>query len=323
MELLKKLTRINSPSGAEDEICEFIKKEAEPFCDEIYSDALGNLIAHKKGSGKKIMFAAHSDEIGIVVTFIDEKGFLRFSGIGGLSLRNLVGKKVCFTNGTIGVIATEQDNEKREIAKMYIDIGATSCGDAKKLVNIGDSAAFVGDFYIQGDNVISKALDNRIGCYVLIETMKRVKSDNDLYFVFTSQEEVGLRGARTSAYSINPDYAISVDITGTGDTPNCAKMAVELGKGTAIKVMDHSVITSKLVREKLISIAEENDIKYQLEIMTEGGTDAGVIHFTRSGVLVGGLSVPTRYIHSPSEMESIEDIKATIELATLFAENIK
>lgn len=322
MELLKKLTSCDAPSGCEEKITALIKSEIEGFADEIYTDALGNLIAHKKGSGKKVMFAAHCDEIGVIVTFIDEKGFLRFADVGGLFLRNLVNRKVRFENGTIGVIGTEEENEKRSMSKMYIDIGAKNREEAEKLVSVGDSAVFVGDFYLQGNNVIAKALDNRTGCWVLIEAIKKVKSENDLYFVFTTQEEVGLRGARTAAFSINPDYALAVDITDTGDTPKCPKMAVKLGEGVAVKVMDYSVITSREVREKLLELAAKNGIKHQLEIMTEGGTDAGVIHFTGNGVKTGGISIPTRYIHSPSEMISIDDLNACCELAVLFAENI-
>lgn len=322
MELLKRLTACDAPSGCEKGITNLIKTEVEGVADEVYTDALGNLIVHKKGSGKRLMFAAHCDEIGIIVTFIDEKGFLRFADVGGLYLRNLVNRKVRFENGIIGVIGTEEENEKRSMSKMYIDIGENSREEAEKLVSVGDAAVFVGDFFVQGSNVISKALDNRAGCYVLIEALKRVKSENDLYFVFTTQEEVGLRGARTAAYAINPDYALSVDITDTGDTPKCPKMAVKLGEGAAIKVMDYSVITSREVREALIELAKENDVKYQLEIMTEGGTDAGVIHFTRGGIKTGGISIPTRYIHSPSEMISINDLNSCTELLVLFAEKI-
>ncbi len=322
MELLKKLTSCDAPSGCEEKITELIKAEIEGYADEIYTDALGNLIARKKGRGKKVMFAAHCDEIGIIVTFIDENGFLRFADVGGLFLRNLVNRKVRFENGTIGVVGTEEENEKRSMSKMYIDIGAKNREEAEKLVSVGDSAVFVGDFYLQGQNVISKALDNRVGCWVLIEALKTVRSENDLYFVFTTQEEVGLRGARTAAFSINPDYALAVDITDTGDTPKCPKMAVKLGEGAAIKVMDYSVITSREVREKLLELAKENDIKYQLEIMTEGGTDAGVIHFTGNGVKTGGISIPTRYIHSPSEMIAVSDLNACKELVVLFAQNI-
>ena len=322
MELLKKLTGVWGPSGCETRVAELIKEEVKEYADEIYTDALGNLICRKKGNGKKVMFASHMDEIGIVVTFIDEKGFLRFADVGGLYLRNLINRRVRFENGKIGVIGTEENNEKRQMSTMFIDIGAKDREDAEKMVSIGDMAVFEGELPCQNGKIISKALDNRIGCYVLIEAMRKVKSENDLYFCFTTQEEVGLRGARTAAFKIEPEYALSVDVTDIGDTPKAPKMAVKLGNGAAVKVMDYSVISSIDVREKLIEVAEERGIKYQREIMMEGGTDAGVIHFTKGGVKTGGISIPTRYIHSPSEMIDEEDLKASINLLIGFAEEI-
>lgn len=322
MELLKKLTACDAPSGNEKNITTLISEIVSEYVDDVYTDVMGNLIAHKKGNGKKIMFAAHADEIGVVVTFIDKNGFLRFADVGGLYTRNLKNRKVRFLNGTIGVISFEKDNDKNQLSKMYIDIGATNYEEASKLVSVGDMAVFVGEFYQQGKRVISKALDNRAGCYVLIEALKRVKSDNDLYFCFTSQEEVGLRGARTCAYSIGADYAIAVDITDVGDTPECEKNSCKLGSGAAIKVMDYSVICSKEIKDKLVSLAEDNNIPYQLEVMTEGGTDAGVMLIAGGGVSTGGISIPTRYIHSPSEMIDIDDLENCVNLTKLFAENI-
>lgn len=322
MELLKKLTSCYGPSGCEEKIAELIKLEICDLADEVYTDALGNLVARKKGSGKKVMFAAHMDEIGIVVTFIDDKGFLRFADVGGLYLRNLLNRRVIFENGVIGTIGTEEDNQDRKMAKMFIDIGATSKEDAEKMVSVGDMAVFMGELFTQNGKIVSKALDNRVGCYCLIEAMKKVKGENDLYFCFTTQEEVGLRGARTAAFKIEPEYALSVDVTDIGDTPKCPKMAVRLGEGAAIKIMDYSVISSPEVREKLIEVAESRKIKYQREIMMEGGTDAGVIHFTKGGVKTGGISIPTRYIHSPSEMIDENDLTACIDLLVGFAEEI-
>ncbi len=321
MELLKKLIETASPSGRESAIAELIKEEVSPYVDEAYIDNLGNLIAHKKGTGKKIMFAAHMDEIGVIVTYIDDKGYLRFSDVGGLYAKYLAGKRVVFANGTEGVIGTEPENEKNSLLKMYIDIGASSKEEAEKNVSVGDMAVFVGNYKEQGNVVISKTLDNKVGCYVLIETLKNVDSNNDLYFVFTVQEEVGLRGARTAAFSIEPDFALAIDVTDTGDTPLNEKIAVKLGDGAAIKVMDYSIICDGSVRETLIELAKNNNISYQLEVMTDGGTDAGTIHFSKGGVKTGGISIPTRYIHSPSEMANINDIKAVIELTKAFANN--
>ena len=321
MELLKKLSLLYAPSGREKGLTDFIKSEVEAFADEAYTDNLGNLIVHKKGDGKKIMFAAHADEIGIVVTFIDENGYLRFADVGGLYTKYLSGRRVMFANGTEGVIFTEPKNDKNKLLNMYIDIGAKNKEEAEKSVNVGDMAVFCGGFTEQNGVIIGKALDNRAGCYALIEALKKVNSRNDLYFVFTTQEEVGLRGARTAAYAIEPEIAIAVDVTDTGDTPKSENVAMKIGEGAAIKVMDYSVICDSEVKNTLISLAETNKIKHQLEVMTEGGTDAGVIHFARGGVKTGGISIPTRYIHSPSEMIAKSDLEAVIALVAAFAEN--
>lgn len=318
MEMLKNLTQGFGPSGREDEIRKIIKGYVKDYADEISEDVMGNLIVRKRGTGKKIMLAAHLDEIGVVITFIDDNGFLRFSSVGGLNSKELLYSKVKFKNGVIGTIGTEKDNKDKLIPKMYIDIGAKDKKEAEKLVSIGDMATFLGEFYQREDVVISKALDNRAGCYVLIETLKSAQSENDLYFVFTSQEEVGLRGAKTSAYSIDPDLALAVDVTDTGDTPNCEEMAVKLGGGAAVKVMDRSVLCDGNVRINLIESAKRAGVSYQLEVMTDGGTDAGAISGTKAGVKTGGLSIPTRYIHSPSEMVSKKDMEGAVKILLEF-----
>ena len=291
LNVLEKATQINSVSGSENEIRKFISDNVKKYCDELSVDAMGNLIAHKKGSGKKIMFAAHMDEIGIIVTDIDDKGFVRFSSVGGLNLRNLVNLRVRFANGVEGVIGAEEESfkDKPAISKLYVDLGAADKKEAEKIVSIGDTASFVGGFVKCGDNVVSKALDNRVGCAILMQALSEIKDcENDLYFVFTTQEEVGLRGAKTAAFAINPDIAVAVDVTDTGDTPSAPTMAIETAK--------------------------KNKIPYQLEIMTDGGTDAGAIHLTRAGIKTGGISVPTRYVHSPSEMASVSDIENSVKL---------
>ena len=318
--LLEKLTQTFGPSGRESDITQVIYDVVNALADEVYTDALGNLIAHKKGDGKKIMLAAHMDEIGVAITFIDDKGFLRFSNIGGVYVKRLLNRRVRFQNGTIGVIDTEEDNKELKMSKMYIDIGASSKEEAEKYVNVGDMAVFEGEYKETNGVVISKALDNRAGCYALIKVLESVKSNNDLYFCFTAQEEVGLRGARAASYSISPDYALAVDVTDTGDTPKCPKMAVELGKGAAVKVMDRSIICNSEVRSTLIELAKNKKIPYQLEVMTDGGTDAGAIHTSRDGVKAGGVSIPTRYIHSPSEMINRKDLDAAVQLIKEFCE---
>lgn len=320
--LLKRLTDCFGVSGREDEVRKLIEDEVRGFCDEVYTDALGNLIAHKRGKGKRLMLAAHMDEIGVAATYIDDNGYIRFATIGGVYVKRLLNRRVRFASGVVGVIDSETENKELKLSKLFIDIGAHDKKSAEELVGIGDMAVFCGEFEQSGDMVISKALDNRAGCYTLIRALQRVGGENDLYFCFTAQEEVGLRGARAAVYSIAPDYALAVDVTDTGDTPGCEKMAVKIGAGAAVKIMDRSIITHPEVRDILLDEARKNKIPCQLEVMTEGGTDAGAIHTGRSGVRTGGVSVPTRYIHSPSEMASMNDIDACIDLVCAFCEHV-
>ncbi len=317
MKLLKRLTEADAPSGRESAIRDIIKAEAERLGYEVSEDTLGSITAHKPGGGKKLMLDAHMDEIGVIATYIDDNGFIRFGAVGGLYVKELQHRRVRFANATTGVIGSEEKafDEKPELSKLYIDIGARDKAAAERLVKTGDAAVFDGGYYRKGDTVISKALDNRAGCYVLLKAMEEIKeSGNDLYFVFSTQEEVGLRGARTAAFGIMPDYAIAVDVTDTGDTPSCPVMDVKLGEGAAIKIMDRSVMCDVHVVSTLRKLAASNKIPYQSEIMADGGTDAGAIALTGGGVRAGGISIPARYIHSPSEMASKKDINACIEL---------
>lgn len=316
MELLKELTQINSPSGREDKIREFILNQIKDDNYDTTTDTLGNIIVHKKGNGKKIMIAAHMDEIGIIVSFIDKNGFIRFSSLGGLEVKELPRRKVVFENGTIGVIGTDKAFvDKTELSNLYVDIGAKDKNEAEKIVNVGDTAVFVGEYFENDNIIVSKAVDNRVGCFILLDIIKNnIITENDLYFVFTAQEEVGLRGAKTSAYSILPDLAFSVDVTDTGDFPDSPEMDVKLGGGAAIKAMDRSIVCDKEVFKTLVDIAEKEKIMYQTEIMSDGGTDAGAISLTASGVKTGGISIPIRYIHSPSEVADKNDIDCCIKL---------
>ena len=323
LKLLEDMTRIDAPSGCENNVRDYIARYAEKYCGEVYADGMGNLIARRRGSGKKIMFAAHMDEIGVIITGADKKGFLYFAPLGGLNVKNLVNLRVRFLNGAEGVIAADEEKlgDKPKTDKMFIDVGAKNREEAEKIAKTGDCAAFVGDFYTRGDTVISKALDNRAGCAALMAAMSEIKNDtNDLIFVFTAQEEVGLRGAKTAAFALEPDIAISVDTTDTGDVSGMPKSDVKLGCGAAIKVMDRSVICDASVRDRLIQTAQKNNVPHTLEIMTDGGTDAGAIHLTRAGIKTGGISVPTRYIHSVSETASISDIESCARLIKLAAE---
>ncbi len=316
-DLLKKLLETFGPSGNEEIIREVIREEIKDYADEIKVDALGNLIAIKKGNGKKIMVASHMDEIGIMITNIDENGFLRFTNIGGVSPFTALYQRVMFADGTMGVVGMEKLDEMKDLAlsKMFIDIGANSKEEAVKRVNVGDVACFYAPFIQDGDYIMSKALDDRIGCYVAIEALKALKDcPNEVHFVFTVQEEVGLRGAKTAAYGVDPDMGIAIDVTMTGDTPKAKTMDVKMGKGTAIKIKDRSVLAHPTVKKLMIETAKENNIPYQLEILDAGGTDSGAIHLTKSGVPSGVISVPCRYVHSPSEMVSVKDVESSIEL---------
>ncbi|HLR34400.1 MAG TPA: M42 family metallopeptidase [Tissierellales bacterium] len=318
-QLLNDLTNVYSPSSNEDRIREFIENEIKDYVDEVEVDALGNLIARKKGNGKKIMLAAHMDQIGLMITAIDKKGFLRFTNVGGISPDISLSQKVVFENGTVGVIYTEpmEDSSRIELDKMYIDIGAFSKEEAEQKVKIGDICVYKSGYEENENVVFSQCLDDRVGCYVLIDTIKNVKkTNNDLYFVFSVQEEVGLRGAKTSAYRINPDMGIAIDVTGSGDTPKAKKFAISLDKGTAIKVKDNSILAHPKVRELMVEVAGEKDIPYQMEVLEFGGTDSGAIHLTREGIPSGVISIPTRYVHSTIEMASKNDIVNSIRLLT-------
>ncbi len=322
-DLIKRLTEEYGPSGAEEKVANIIKEEIAPYVDEVKTDKLGSVIARKKGSGAKVMLAAHIDEIGLIVTHIDKDGFLRFDTVGGVATFRLTGLRVIFANGQVGVIDVEKvDNiANAGIDKLFIDIGAVSKEDAQKKVSIGDFAVFRQDFVDLGDRVIAKALDDRIGCAVLIETAKRLKtSPNDIYFVFTVQEEVGLRGATASAFAVDPDIGIAVDVTRTGDMPESMTMEVSLGKGPAIKVKDSGIISNPKVRQLLVDTAKSAGIPYQLEILLGGATDASSIERTRGGVPSGVISVPTRHLHTPSEMVDINDVDGCIKLLTAVLE---
>jgi endoglucanase len=317
-DLIKKLTEAYGPSGSEETIREIIRNEVEPLADNVRVDALGNLIAYKKGSGggKRVMLAAHMDEIGLIVSYVDEKGFLRVQTIGGVDVMTLVGSRVQFADGIVGVIAPEKRAEFRknpDLSKLFVDIGATSHEQAKD--RLGQAVGFVRPFADLGDRVAAKALDDRIGCVVLIETLRSLTATpHEVFFVFSVQEEVGLRGATTSAYGLEPELGIAVDITVAADTPEAPKMAMKLGEGPCIKVADGRMISHPGVKDLLVETAEAGNIPYQLEVLSMGGTDAAAIQLSRSGVPAGCVSIACRYFHTPSEMVDIEDVDNAVRL---------
>jgi putative aminopeptidase FrvX len=318
-DLIRKLVETFGPSGFEEQIRAIIQGEVEPWADELRVDPLGSLVVHKQGSsdGQRLVLAAHMDEIGVMVTHVDEEGFVRFARIGGLGTLTCVGARVVFADGTVGVIGIEGKREDTSKApkfeQLYIDVGATNRDDCP--VRVGDAAVFVRPFAVQGTRLIAKAMDDRIGCAVLIETLRRLdRTPHDVYFVFSVQEETTLSGARTSAYGIDPDLAIAVDVTMTGDTPESRPMAVALGKGPAVKVKDSKMIAHPAVKDLLVQRAKEANIPFQLEVLEGGTTDAAAMQLVRAGVPAGCLSIPCRYVHSPSEMVDGEDVENSVRL---------
>jgi tetrahedral aminopeptidase len=249
---------------------------------------------------------------------VDENGFVRFAPIGGVFRRYVLGGRVRFLNGTPGVLGFDRldnVNELPTLDKVYIDVGASNRKDCP--VKIGDIAAFDRTYSEFGNRLVAKSLDNRVGVLVAIETLRALKSTpHDVYFVFTTQEEVGTRGAATSAYGVDPDVGIALDVTPSGDTPNSLKMEMALGKGPCVKIQDVGMISDPRVVQWMIRTAEKNKIPYQREVLLVGGTDARAIQVARAGVPAGCISIPVRYVHSPSEMVDFSDVQNAVRLLT-------
>lgn len=325
-ELIKKLTDVYGPSGHEEAIRAVIEAEVQPRVDSVEVDALGNLHALKKGNGGQqiIMLAAHMDEIGLIVTQVEKEGFARFTNIGGLQALNLAGTRVVFNNGAIGMINVEdafhRPNIKAGYANLYIDLGVSSREDCP--IKVGDVAAFYGPSVELGERVMAKSMDDRIGCVVQIEALKRVEGNpHDIHFVFTVQEEVGVRGARTSSFKVEPHIAIAIDVTPSGDPPGDKPFSVVLGKGPAIKVMDRGNLSHPAVKAWMIDTAEANDIPYQLEVLTLGGTDAAAMQLARAGSAAGCVSIPCRHVHTPSEIVDMADVDHAVQLLVAMLSN--
>lgn len=322
-ELIQKLVETTGPSGYEDQIRDLVKNQISKFSKDIKVDPMGNLIVRmgaKKPGGSRIMIAAHMDEIGIIVTHVDDNGFLRFTTIGGVRAANCIGGRVKFLNGRSGVIYMEKMESADRVPsfeQLYIDCGYTSAKECP--IKVGDIASFDRPFVDLGKRLVAKAMDDRIGVAVLIEVMRQLKNTpNEVFFVFSTQEEVGIRGATTSAFGIDPEIGLSVDVTPTGDTPKSMKMAVSLGNGPAIKVRDSGMLSDPRLVRHLVKIAEEKKLPYQLEVLEMGTTDARAIQLTRSGVPAGCVSIPCRYVHSPSEMVDMDDVENAVKLILAF-----
>ncbi len=317
--LIQKLVETPGPSGFEYKIRDLIRETIGDAADDIRVDALGSLIA-KKGSktedGMRVMVSAHIDEIGLMATHIDKNGFIRFTNIGGINPLTCYGGRVLFMNGTRGVIGMDgiERGKSPKLSDLYIDVGATSKEDCP--ISVGDVCGFERPFLDMGKRMVAKSMDDRISAAIAIEALKRLESTpHEVHFVFSAQEEVGLRGATTAAYGVNPDVGFAVDVTRSGDTPRpSSKMATALGDGPAIKVRDSSFIADPRLVDWMVKAAEDANIPYQLEVLEAGGTDGRAIQMTRSGVPAGCVSVACRYIHSPSEMVDSDDVENAVKL---------
>ncbi len=332
-DLLERLSNAHGASRYEGNVRQIIEEEVKPYVDEVKTDKMGNLIATKRGGAPAVMLAAHMDEIGLMIKYIDDKGFVYFTKSGGwfdqtlLNQRMIVHTEMGKLYGVIGskpphVMKEEDKNKPIKAEDMFIDVGATSKEDAGKMgVKIGTPLTLDTEFKPLGnDRVTGKAFDNRAGCAMLIwglREMKDVKAT--VYAVFTVQEEVGLKGAKTSAFGLNPDVALATDVSYTGDHPGIEKKqsAIEIGKGPSITVSDaegRGIIVPEIVLRWLKEAAESNNIPYQLEVGAGGTTDASAIHLTRDGIPSGVISPPTRYIHSPVSVLSMSDLENSAKL---------
>lgn len=327
---LKELTRLSGVSGCEYEVRNYIKQQLTNIGCEYYIDKLGNVIAHNIGKKNiKIMLAAHMDEVGLIVSRVDSDGFIYFQTVGGIDQRTLNSKVVEVGDnkipGIIGskavhLMSAEERGKSIPIDKLYIDIGSKSKSETEKLVSIGDYVTFKSDYVEYGNNMIkAKALDDRTGCSILLELLA-MKLDADFYAVFTVMEEVGLRGAQTASYALEPDLAIVLEGTVCADMPEVSdsEKTTIIGKGAVISIMDSSTIYDIDKVRQLAKLAEENHIPYQFRQSSLGGNDAGAIHKTKAGAKVVAISTPCRYIHSMVSVASKDDLSSVLQLAKSF-----
>lgn len=315
-ELIKKLCSIPAVSGREEQLREFIVNEIKDFA-KVETDQNGNLICFKKGKKsavKKVMADAHMDEVGIIASFIGEDGFIKFQTVGGIDTAVMLGRRVVFENGVIGVIGMKpvhllSGDEKKALPKadsLYIDIGASSREEAEQLISLGDTAVFESSPVDMGENLLARAIDDRAGVAVLIKLLQS-EAEYDFYATFTVQEEVGLRGAKTAAFTVSPDAAVILEATTAADLYGVAddKKVCRLGQGPAISFMDRSTLYNK----KLFDFANALPVKHQVKEYVSGGNNAGAVHLSKSGVPTVTVSLPTRYIHSPSCVANINDLE--------------
>ncbi len=330
--LLKKICEIAGAPGFEQRIREFVIEQITPLVDEVKINNMGNVYAIKKGqSDKKVMVGAHMDEIGFIVNYIDDKGFVRFHPLGGFDPKTLTSQRVIIHGkkdvmGVMGskpihVMSPEERTKGAKITDYFIDLGMPK-KEVEKIVNVGDPVTRYSELMEMGNCVNCKSIDNRVSVFILIETLRKLKDKKvpyDIYGVFTVQEEVGIRGANVSALDIQPDFGFGLDTTIAYDVPGAKpeEMVTQLGEGTAIKIMDSSTICDYRMVKFMQSVANKHKIKWQNEILPAGGTDtAGIQRMNAGGAISGAVSIPTRHIHQVIEMADKSDIQCSIDLLT-------
>ena len=338
MELLKKLSEMPGAPGREELVREFIIEQIKSHVDDYRVDAMGNLICHKKAkdpSAERVMLACHMDEIAFIVRHIDSKGFVRIQHLGGFDTRNLFARRVRVRTRDgkeiignlnpggkpVHVASPEERKKIPTISEFYIDFGLSE-KEAKERIRVGDPVTLVQEFTELGEHLVSgKSMDNRVACWLGVRVLQQVEVPaHDLYVVFTVQEEIGLRGALTSSYEVDPDIGIALDVTPAVDTPGVSDEdhITRLGEGAAIKIMDSSTVSDHKLVDTFIDLAEKNEVPYQLEVLPLGGTDNAAQQRARSGARAITLSVPTRYVHTVTETMDKRDLKATLELLKLY-----
>ena len=330
IDLIKELTESYGPSGREEEVQKVVLKYLEGHIDGYKFDPVGNLLVWKRGrDDKEVLLDAHIDEIGLVVTNIDDKGFLRVEPVGGVSPYTYVGHRVRFPKA-IGVVYYEgetPEEQKKNLSNLtfdnlFVDIGAGDRSEAESLVSIGTFGVYDSYFYKNGNYLTSKSMDDRIGCAVLVEVFRNLKDPRHTVIgSFSVQEEIGLVGAFVSAYSFSPQICVAVDVTDSADHPKGLKRhAMALGKGPAIKIKDKMSISHRRVVEMLEQAAQKANVPYQKEVLTFGGTNAAALQRTKEGIPSATLSIPTRYVHSPSETVSLNDVEGAVKLLVSFVD---
>ena len=316
--LTKELCELYGPTGREHKVAQYIQERIRGHVDEMWVDCLGNLIAHKKGSGKRVVLSAHMDQLGLMIKTIDEKGFGRIGALGSIKPYNLIDSRSQTESGVQGVMICEKKEGMGKITHhdLYIDFATLSPEKVREKVRVGEVAITRSEYYENEECVMMQCLDDRIGCMILVDSILRdLKNTNDMYYVFSVQEEIGSFGAKTSTFALQTDIFITFDVACTGDEMRGIRTEIKLGAGAGIKVMDYFMIVNKGVVDALVGIAEKNGIRYQIEVSENGGTDAHTAQLVQGGIKAGAITIPTRNIHSRDEIICKEDILDCIRMA--------